>query len=70
MADAAVVVGGSGRCWAEWVEVQEDEAGAGAAADLVAAAGVAAVLAAVDSADSEVAAVVAVGPPAAGEHAS
>ena len=68
MADAAVVVGGSGRCWAEWVE--EDEAGAGAAADLVAAAGVTAVLAAVDSADSEAAAVVAVGPPVVGERAS
>lgn len=70
MADAAqAVVGGSGRCWAEWA-AEEGEAGAGAAADLVAAAGVVAVLAAVDSAGSEAVAAVEAEPQAVGEHGS
>jgi hypothetical protein len=63
---AQAVVGGSGRCWAEWVE--EGEAGGGAAADLVEAAGVVAVLAGEDLADSAAVAAVAVGPPVVGER--
>jgi hypothetical protein len=61
-------VGGYCRCWVDWVA--EDGAEAGAEADLVGAAGVAAVPAAEDSAGSEAAAAAAAAPPAVGERAS
>ena len=62
------MVGGFGRCWADGVAA--DEAVAGAEADLGGAAGVAAVLAAEDLADSAAVAAAAVGPPAVGERAN
>jgi hypothetical protein len=65
--DAAVVVGGSGRCWVDGVGADE---AVGAVADSVGAAGVGAVPAAEDLVDSEAVAAAAEGLPVVGERVS